>query len=135
MGGDYFSSISLSVPTLLTCIVVSIFVRQGVPDILKSDNGPPFNGHEFEDFPNYIGLKHGRITSFWPRANGEVERVVQTLEKKHQDCSYRKEELETRVIQISVPISRNSSFHNKCLCCEALNNRKLKTLLPEPPTT
>ena len=52
----------------------AIFARQGVPDILKSDNGLPFNGHEFEDFPNYLGFKHRRITPYWPRANGEAER-------------------------------------------------------------
>ena len=38
-----------------------IFARQGVPDILKSDNGPPFNGHEFENFDNQLGFKHKRI--------------------------------------------------------------------------
>ena len=84
---DYscFPEVKLLISTSTKAVIpklVAIFVRQGVPDILKSDNGPPFNGHEFEDFPNYVGFKHGRITPFWPRAKGEVERVVQTLEKK-----------------------------------------------------
>lgn len=36
----------------------AIFARQGVPDILKSDNGPPFNGREFENFANHLGFNH-----------------------------------------------------------------------------
>ena len=59
----------------------TIFSRQGVPDILKSDNGPPFNGHEFKNFADYIGFKHRRITPLWPKAIGEAEHLVQTLKK------------------------------------------------------
>ena len=59
----------------------AIFARQGVSDILKSDNGPPFNGHEFENFANHLGFRHRRITPYWPKANGEAERLVKTLEK------------------------------------------------------
>ena len=44
----------------------AIFARQGIPDILKSDNGPPFNGHEFKNFSDYLGFKHRRITPYWP---------------------------------------------------------------------
>ena len=40
----------------------AIFSRQGVPDILKSGNGPPFNGHEFKNFADYVGFKHRKIT-------------------------------------------------------------------------
>lgn len=35
----------------------AIFAREGVPDILKSDNGLPFNGHEFENFANHLGSR------------------------------------------------------------------------------
>lgn len=59
----------------------AIFARQGIPDVLKSDNGPPFNGHEFKNVSEYLGFKHRRITPYWPRANGEAERLVQTLQK------------------------------------------------------
>ena len=82
---SHFPKVELLTSTSAKAVIpkpVAIFVRQGVPDILKSDNGQPFNGHEFEDFPNYVGFKHGKITPFSPRANGEVESVVQTLEKK-----------------------------------------------------
>ena len=58
-----------------------IFTRRGIPGVLKSDNGPPFNGHEFKHFSKYMGFKHRRITPYWHRANGEAERLLQTLEK------------------------------------------------------
>ena len=59
----------------------AIFVRQGIPDLLKSDNGPPFNGMEFKNFAEHLGFHHHKITPLWPRANGEVERFMKTLEK------------------------------------------------------
>ncbi|CAB3993646.1 Transposon Ty3-I Gag-Pol poly, partial [Paramuricea clavata] len=40
-----------------------IFSQFGIPGILKSDNGPP------------------KITPYWPRANGEVERFMRTVKK------------------------------------------------------
>ena len=39
------------------------------------------NGHEFETFANHLGFKHTRITPYWPKANGEAERLVMTLVK------------------------------------------------------
>ena len=45
------------------------------------DPPPPLNGHEFINFANYLGFKHRRITPLWPKAIGEAEHLVQTLEK------------------------------------------------------
>lgn len=51
----------------------------GTPKIVRSDNGPPFNGEEFAKFAHALGFKHRKVTPLWPRANGEVERFVKTL--------------------------------------------------------
>jgi hypothetical protein len=59
----------------------SIFARQGFPSVLKSDNGPPFQGQEFAEFASTCGFKHRRITPLWPEANGTVERFMATLNK------------------------------------------------------
>jgi hypothetical protein len=48
---------------------------------VKSDNGPPFQGHEFTEFAATCGFKHRRITPLWPEANGTVERFMGTLNK------------------------------------------------------
>ena len=53
----------------------------GVPDVIKSDNGPPFNSSSFADYANYKGFKHRKITPLWPRANGEAERFMKTVKK------------------------------------------------------
>ena len=58
-----------------------IFSSFGIPRVVKSDNGPPFNGYRFKDFKNELGFHHRKITPHWPRANGEVERFMRTLNK------------------------------------------------------
>ena len=58
-----------------------VFAAYGVPQVVKSDNGPPFNGHEFAQFADYLGFKHNRVTPMWPEANGEVERFMKTFGK------------------------------------------------------
>ena len=40
--------------------------------MVKSDNGLPFNGEEFEKFAQVLGFKHRRVMPLRPRANGEV---------------------------------------------------------------
>ena len=61
-----------------------IFSSFGVPDIVRTDNGPPFNSREFADFANYLGFKHRKVTPRWPQANGEVERYMKTLKKVYR---------------------------------------------------
>jgi len=47
-----------------------IFAAYGVPQVVKSDNGPPFNGGEFAQFAKYIGFKHRKVSPLWPRRTG-----------------------------------------------------------------
>ena len=62
----------------------AIFAQFGIPQIVRSDNGPPFNSEDFKKFANYLGFKHRRITPLWPRANAEVERFMRTLKKTYR---------------------------------------------------
>ena len=113
----------------------AIFARQGIPDVLKSDNGPPFNGLEFKNFADYLGFKHRRITPYWSRANGQAERLVQTLEKSiriaHLEGRNWKQELYKFLRQYRATPHSTTSVSPS----EALNNRKLKTTIPELPLT
>ena len=58
-----------------------IFSQFGIPEVLRSDNGPPFNSREFNDFSKHLGFAHRKVTPYWPRANGEVERFMRTIKK------------------------------------------------------
>uniref|UniRef100_H3BDC9 Integrase catalytic domain-containing protein n=1 Tax=Latimeria chalumnae TaxID=7897 RepID=H3BDC9_LATCH len=61
--------------------VDKIFPEFGTPEIVKSDNGPPFNGHEFKLFSKELGFHHRRITPYWSRANGEEEQFMKTIKR------------------------------------------------------
>ena len=39
-----------------------VFSEFGIPNTVRSDNGPPFNGKEFALFAEELGFKHGKIT-------------------------------------------------------------------------
>ena len=58
-----------------------LFSTFGAPRVVKSDNGPLFNGEEFAKFARVLGFKHRKVTPLRPRANGEVERFVKTWKK------------------------------------------------------
>ena len=58
-----------------------IFSTHGIPVIMKSDNGPPFNGSKMKEFAKQSRYTHRRITPEWPRANGECERFMRNLNK------------------------------------------------------
>ena len=59
----------------------AIFARQGIPNELKTDNCPPFNGVELSNFAKYLRFHHRKVQPLWPRANGEAERFMPNLEK------------------------------------------------------
>ncbi len=61
--------------------VDKVFSEFGIPDVVKMDNGPPFNSSAFKSFAQTLSFQHRKITPRWPRANGEVERFVRTVKK------------------------------------------------------
>lgn len=56
-----------------------LFSTVGIPSVLKTDNGAPFQSSHMKEFAGRLGFTHRRVTPAWPRANGEVERFMQNL--------------------------------------------------------
>ena len=59
----------------------SILTLRGIPEVIKSDNGPPFNGENFCQYAMSMGFKHRKIIPLWPKVNSEVERFMKTVKK------------------------------------------------------
>lgn len=59
----------------------SCFAVHGLPEEIVTDNGPQFVAEDFTSYLSEHGIKHRRITPYWPQANSEVERFNRTVEK------------------------------------------------------
>ena len=68
-------------------IVDNVFSLLGYPEIVKSDNGPPFNGHLWKAFMQENGIRHRKITPLWPQANAQAEAFNKPLMKAVRSAS------------------------------------------------
>ena len=71
-----------------------IFANHGVPQVLKSDNGPPFNSEEFQKFSEEQGFYHRRITPEYPEENGDVENFMRNINRVAQIAKIEKKNWE-----------------------------------------
>ena len=84
---DYFSRypevIRLTSTSSVSVIVAlkSIFARHGIPEIIRSDNGPQYSSREFAEFATSYGFRHTTSSPRYPQSNGQVERMVQTIKR------------------------------------------------------
>ena len=58
-----------------------LFSVEGIPDEILSDNGPPFNGKEFNSYLTGLGIRHTTSSPNYPRSNGFIERQIQTVKR------------------------------------------------------
>ena len=99
---------------------------------VQSDNGPPFNSKEFADFAEEEGFQHHRVTPLHPRANGQVERFMQILNKTEQIAH----------LQGKTGLDRNMAIHDMLMAYRdtphpatgvtpyrAMSNRPIRTKL------
>jgi hypothetical protein len=89
-----------------------VFATYGTPRRIETDNGPPFNSKDFREFAEQEGFQHHRVTPLHPRANGEAERFMQTLNKTEQIANLQgKDRLERRNAIHDMLIAYRSTPH------------------------
>ncbi|XP_011674436.2 uncharacterized protein K02A2.6-like [Strongylocentrotus purpuratus] len=62
------------------------FGRYGIPDIIISDNGPPFSSREFGTFIKEWGITYNPISPYNSKSNGKVESAVKSAKKMMKKC-------------------------------------------------
>ena len=82
---DYFSRfpevIKLSFTTSAVVIAAfkSLFSRFGIPEVVRSDNGPQFSSLDFAKFADLYGFQHLTSSPRYPQSNRLAERTIQTV--------------------------------------------------------
>ena len=61
--------------------LTNIFARFGFPEEIVSDNRKQFVSEEFEGFLKSCGIKHIRVSPYYARSNGKLERFHRYLKK------------------------------------------------------
>lgn len=103
----------------------SIFPRQGIPNVVRTDKSPPFNSQDFESFATQLGFRHLRVTPARPKANGEAERLMRTLEKAVRIAVIEHKSWRQERQYRTTPHGTTAKSPS-----ELLNGRKLKSTLP-----
>ncbi|XP_024885717.1 uncharacterized protein K02A2.6-like, partial [Temnothorax curvispinosus] len=84
---DYFSRypevVYMSSTTAANTIakMKDIFGRHGIPEQVRSDNGPQFSSQEYKQFAENFGFAIVTSSPRYPQSNGKVEAAVKTVKR------------------------------------------------------
>ena len=102
------------------------FARQGIPDVLMTDNGPQFSSTEFRRFVQSWGFRHQTSSPGYPQSNGSAEAAVKVAKSLMRKCLATKDDYFLALLNHRNTPSAgfNSSPSQRLL------GRRSKTLLP-----
>ena len=109
-----------------------IFATHGIPKVLKSDNGPPFQSHEFSLYLKERSIKHKPSSPLWPQGNGQAENFMKPLVKavksaRHENKHWKREMFKFLLNYRATPHYTTGKSPSKLL----IYNRKIQTKLPQ----
>ncbi|XP_062550143.1 uncharacterized protein K02A2.6-like [Armigeres subalbatus] len=112
---------------------IPLFARFGLPDVVVTDGGPPFQSVEFISFLENQGIKVLKSPPYNPQSNGQAERMVrvvkEVLKKYMLDTKIRCLEIEDKLSLFLINY-RNSCFGKEgSFPSERIFSFKPKTLL------
>ena len=87
---DYFSKFPYMFPVAsahhfkIDTHLREIFAAEGVPAIVMSNNGPPFNGEEFRQFAHEFDFVHTTSSPHFHQSNGFIEAMVKKVKNAYK---------------------------------------------------
>ena len=72
---DYFSrypeicQFNSTTSSVIISLLKAMFARDGIPEVLRSDNGPQYASHEFAEFAKAYELQHITSSPRFPQSN------------------------------------------------------------------
>jgi uncharacterized membrane protein len=108
----------------------SIFARHGIPAQLTSDNGPPFQGHEFNQYMTAMGIKHCTSTPLWPQGNAEAEAFMKPLGKCIRSAHLQKRPWQQELSKFLLTYRQTPHSTTKVPPAQLLFNRNIQGKLP-----
>ena len=82
---DYFSmypevrKMSSTTSSSIISALKSVFARHGIPEVLRSDNGPQYTSKEFKTFASSYDFQQITSSPQFPQSNGQAEKSMQTI--------------------------------------------------------
>ena len=64
----------------------ALFARHGIPETLRTDNGPQFSSQELTEFSSNYQFTHITSSPHFPSSNSQAERTVQTVKHLIKDA-------------------------------------------------
>ena len=103
-----------------------LFAEQGIPAILRSDNGPQFASYKFRQFAKLLGFRHETSSPYYPQGNGFIESQVKIVKQALSKAQKNGQDLEMALLCLrATPIDRDSKSP-----AELLFGRKIQDNLP-----
>ena len=118
-----------SASTIIKCLE-NVFQTHGLPETIRSDNGPQFVAQEFSAFCDYLDIQHKKGVPYWPQSNGEVERVNETLLKIVKIANVQKQDLRKEMGNFLFQYRNTPHATTGLSPAELLMGRKLRDKLP-----
>ena len=102
------------------------FARQGIPEVVVSNNGPQYSSREFEKFSQKWEFTHTTSSPGYPQSNGKAESAVKTAKRL-----MRKAKMSGQDPYLSILDHRNTPTQGlNGSPAQRLLSRRTRTLLP-----
>lgn len=133
---DYYSrypEVEIMKSITSRCIIqrlMKIFATHGLPSVIKTDNAPNMVSQEITNFFTANGIKHQRVTPYYPQAAGLVENFNKTIAKCVKTANNGKKNWRTEIYKFLMTYRTTPHVSTGSAPASLLFNRTIRNKLP-----